>query len=68
LTEHLASLGAVEIPREAFRLRLADALDIEANFRAWPAEVAMSGAEALRRARGTEVATGDSPRWSVVRA
>jgi leucyl/phenylalanyl-tRNA---protein transferase len=70
LTEHLASLGAVEIPREAFRLRLADALDIEANFRAWPAEVAMSGAEALRRARGdgTEVAMDDSPRRGVVRA
>jgi leucyl/phenylalanyl-tRNA--protein transferase len=70
LTEHLASLGAVEIPREAFRLRLADALDIEANFRVWPAEVAMSGAEALRRARGdgTEVAMDDSPRRGVVRA
>jgi len=69
-TEHLASLGAVEISREAFRLRLADALQIEANFGAWPAAVAMRGAEALERARGdgTEVATGESPRRSVVRA
>jgi leucyl/phenylalanyl-tRNA--protein transferase len=58
LTEHLASLGAVEIPREAFRLRLAAALEIEADFGAWPAGAAMSGAQALRRARGdgTEVA------------
>jgi leucyl/phenylalanyl-tRNA--protein transferase len=69
-TEHLASLGAVEIPREAFRLRLADALMVKADFGAWPARVAMSGAEALRRARpgGTEVAIGGSPRRSVVQA
>ena len=70
LTEHLASLGAVEVSREAFRLRLADALQIEANFGAWPAALAMRGAEALTHARGdgTEVATGESPRRSVVRA
>jgi leucyl/phenylalanyl-tRNA--protein transferase len=69
-TQHLASLGAIEIPRDAFRFRLAEALDIQASFCAWPAETAMSGAEALRRVRGdgTEVATGDSPRRSVVRA
>ena len=69
-TEHLASLGAVEISREAFRLRLADALQVEANFGAWPATAAMRGAEALERARGdgTEVATGELPRRSVVRA
>ena len=69
-TEHLASLGAVEIPRQAFRLKLAEALAAQANFDAWPAGLAMSGAEALRRARGhgTEVAFGDSPRRSVVRA
>ena len=58
LTEHLASLGAVGISREAFRLRLAQALESEANFGAWPAGEAMSGAEALGRAQkfGTEVA------------
>ena len=69
-TEHLASLGAVEISREAFRLRLADALQIEGDFGAWPATVAMGGAEALTRALGdgTEVATGDLPRRSVVQA
>ncbi len=68
-TEHLASLGAVEISREAFRLRLAEALEIDANFEAWPASAPMSGAEAIERAQGdggTEVATGDSPRRSVV--
>ena len=68
-TEHLASLGAVEIPRNSFRRRLDAALAIEADFDAWPPHVAMSGAEALRRARGgTEVAFSGSPRRSVVRA
>jgi leucyl/phenylalanyl-tRNA--protein transferase len=68
-TEHLASLGAVEIPRPVFRLRLAEALAFEADFGAWPAGLAMSGAEALKRARnGTEVAFADSPRRSVVQA
>ena len=33
LTEHLASLGAVEISRETFRLRLAEALDDRGEFR-----------------------------------
>ncbi len=58
LTEHLASLGAVGISREAFRLRLAQALENEANFGAWPVAKAMSGVEALDRAQnfGMEVA------------
>ena len=68
-TEHLASLGAVEIPRDSFRRRLDAALAIEADFDAWPPHVAMSGAEALRCARGgMEVAFSGSPRRSVVRA
>jgi leucyl/phenylalanyl-tRNA--protein transferase len=58
LTEHLASLGAVEMQREEFRRRLARAMQGQADFNAWPAATAMSGAEALRRAQshGTEVA------------
>jgi leucyl/phenylalanyl-tRNA---protein transferase len=69
-TEHLASLGAIEIPRDTFRLHLSEALDVQANFGAWPAETAMSGAEALNRALGdgTEVATIDPLRQSVVQA
>ena len=60
-TEHLASLGAVEISRDTFRLRLAEALDIRGEFRRLARRNAMSGAEALQRARGdgTEVATGE---------
>ena len=68
LTEHLASLGAVEIPRETFRRQLERALAVHAKFGAWPAAVAMSGAEALRRARGTEVATDESPGRRAVQA
>ncbi len=56
LTEHLASLGAVGISREAFRLHLAQAMQLEADFGAWPAPQPMSGADALMRALGTEVA------------
>ena len=70
LTEHLASLGAIEVPRDAFRRQLDEALGVEAKFGAWPAEAAMTGAEALRRAcgDGTEVATGGSPGQRVVQA
>jgi leucyl/phenylalanyl-tRNA--protein transferase len=59
LTEHLASLGAVGMSREAFRRRLAQALEVDADFGVWPAETNLRGAEALEIARrgGTEVAT-----------
>ena len=61
LTEHLASLGAVAISREAFRIELAKSLAIGANFCAWPAETAMPGGRALElvRSPGTEVAKQD---------
>ena len=61
LTEHLASLGAVAMPRAAFRLLLAEAMAIEADFHAWPAATPMPGAKALELARspGTEVAKQD---------
>ena len=61
--------GRSEISREAFRLRLAEALEIDADFEVWPAAAPMSGTEAIERAQGdggTEVATGDSSRRSVV--
>lgn len=38
LTEHLASLGAVEISRDAYRKRLAQALDVPADIHAFPFE------------------------------
>jgi leucyl/phenylalanyl-tRNA--protein transferase len=38
LTEHLASLGAVEISRDAYRKRLAQALDVPADIHAFELE------------------------------
>lgn len=35
ITDHLASLGAIEIPRAIYEVRLSAALDIEADFYAW---------------------------------
>jgi leucyl/phenylalanyl-tRNA---protein transferase len=59
LTEHLASLGAVGVSRESFRVRLGRAMEGQADFGAWPPGDAMPGAEALRRAQktGTEFAS-----------
>ena len=45
-TEHLKSLGAITIPRSAYRERLADALIFEADFHALPDNV--SGRQALQ--------------------
>jgi leucyl/phenylalanyl-tRNA--protein transferase len=47
VTPHLESLGAIEISRDAYRRRLADAVDAPADFAAWPVHEPMSGAEAL---------------------
>ena len=48
LTEHLARFGAVEIPRAAYRRRLAAALTVEAEFhRLGPAGAIVGGATAL---------------------
>jgi leucyl/phenylalanyl-tRNA--protein transferase len=51
VTPHLASLGAIEISREAYLERLDQARDAPANFKAWPAERPMSGREALEIVR-----------------
>jgi len=47
VTPHLASLGAIEIAREAYQTLLDEALDAEADFCAWPAARPMSGRQAL---------------------
>ena len=49
MTKHLASLGAVEIPREAYHARLEAALDRTATFFPWPKEQRVSGAETLAK-------------------
>jgi leucyl/phenylalanyl-tRNA--protein transferase len=47
VTPHLASLGAVEVSREAYRRLLSAALDESGDFGAWPAREPMAGAQAL---------------------
>jgi leucyl/phenylalanyl-tRNA---protein transferase len=47
VTPHLATLGAIEIPRDAYRLRLAKAMAHRGNFWIWPEGERVSGARAL---------------------
>jgi leucyl/phenylalanyl-tRNA--protein transferase len=47
VTTHLATLGAIEIPREAYRLRLAKAMTHRGDFWIWPKGETVSGARAL---------------------
>jgi len=47
VTPHLASLGALEIARDAYLQMLDAALSIDAHFDAWPISAPMSGKEAL---------------------
>jgi leucyl/phenylalanyl-tRNA--protein transferase len=47
VTPHLASLGAIEIPRADYHRRLDEALGREADFLVWPKEMRVSGAQAL---------------------
>lgn len=47
MTPHLASLGAIEISREAYHRALEEALTTHANYFVWPPERRVSGAEAL---------------------
>lgn len=50
-TGHLAQFGTVEIPREAYRLRLEEALQHQGNWFAWPAAATVTGADALAALR-----------------
>ena len=47
VTDHLATLGAIAIPKEAYHLQLADAVARQADFWRWPRGAAISGARAL---------------------
>ncbi|QEN86924.1 leucyl/phenylalanyl-tRNA--protein transferase [Labrys sp. KNU-23] len=47
VTDHLTSLGAVELPRSLYHQLLDDALAEDGDFLAWPKEEARSGAEIL---------------------
>lgn len=52
VTPHLASLGAINIPRRRYRDLLDRAVAQEGDFDAWPRGRAMPGAVALEAARG----------------
>ena len=47
MTNHLASLGAIDISRNDYLVRLKAALEMRANFYAWPPNTKVSGAMAL---------------------
>jgi len=47
VTEHLAQFGAVEMPRRIYKRLLRDAVDLPAEWYAWPLERRVTGAEAL---------------------
>jgi leucyl/phenylalanyl-tRNA---protein transferase len=47
ITPHLASLGAVEVSKDAYLQMLARAISIEGDFTAWPLALPMSGRQAL---------------------
>ncbi len=48
MTTHLASLGAIEITREAYHSALEQALMTQGNFYVWPPDRAIGGREALQ--------------------
>jgi leucyl/phenylalanyl-tRNA--protein transferase len=52
VTDHLASLGAIAIPKQAYHLLLAEAVARKADFGAIPKEAALDGETALRLVRG----------------
>ena len=47
VTDHLAQFGAEEIPRHAYKRRLATALDGEAEWNIWPGDGSVTGEQAL---------------------
>jgi len=47
VTPHLASLGAIEVPKKVYRRRLLDAMSHQGDFWSWPKDMCVSGREAL---------------------
>jgi leucyl/phenylalanyl-tRNA--protein transferase len=52
VTDHLATLGAIAIPKEAYHLLLADAVPRSADFWTWPKGETISGTRALAALKG----------------
>ncbi len=47
VTDHLLSLGAVELPRAQYHVLLNDALQVDGDFLAWPKDRQLNGLEVL---------------------
>jgi leucyl/phenylalanyl-tRNA--protein transferase len=47
VTPHLTTLGAIEVPRDAYHLMLDDAIGRLADFNVWPKGERVSGAKIL---------------------
>jgi leucyl/phenylalanyl-tRNA--protein transferase len=47
VTDHLATLGAVEVPRRTYQHMLDEAIGLSGNFFVWPKDMRVSGATAL---------------------
>ena len=47
VTDHLASLGAIAVPKHAYHLLLADAVERKADFWVWPKNRPVAGRDAL---------------------
>jgi leucyl/phenylalanyl-tRNA--protein transferase len=54
VTAHLASLGAAEVEKVAYRAQLAEAVGAEAEFWRWPRDRPLDGATALAIVRGRD--------------
>ena len=52
VTSHLASLGAIAVPKEAYHLLLADAVLRQANFWAWPKGEIVTGTQVIEALKG----------------
>jgi len=53
VTAHLASLGAIEVPKEIYRMKLAEAMLQRGNFLVWPKAEIVSGSAALMALNGS---------------
>lgn len=53
VTDHLAQFGAVEVPRRAYKHLLRDAITAEAEWRVWPRDAVVSGADVLQALGGS---------------
>jgi leucyl/phenylalanyl-tRNA--protein transferase len=47
VTDHLVQFGAEEVPRHAYKRRLAEALNVDANWHVWPGDGSVRGAAVL---------------------